>query len=222
MIDQLKIESTSSYDDFDASVKERKISAPTKKSIKETVPFSNETYDFSKINGELYWNERSLEYVFEIIADTPEDLEIKKQKFLDWVMNVSNEKLYDPYIEDYYFLATYDDIDIDDSEVEKTTITVKFTAYPYMISNEKTIYQVTTSTTDEVMINILNESSHRITPTLKASVPLTFKIGNLTYSMGATEVTDESVKLEKGLNYITVQKTPEVGALTIEFYKEVF
>lgn len=222
MIDQLKIESTSSHDDFDASVKERKISEPTKKSIKETVPFSNITYDFSKINGEIYWNERNLEYVFEILADTPEDLEIKKQKFVDWVMNVSNEKLYDPYIKDFYFLATYDDIDIDDSEVEKTTITVKFTAYPYMISNEKTIYQVTTSTTDEVVIDILNESSHRITPTLKASVPVTFTLGNLTYSMGATEVTDESVKLEKGLNHITVQKTDKVGALTIEFYKEVF
>lgn len=55
MLDQLIIGDKSSFDDFDASVSERNISPPKKKEIKETVPFSNVTYDFSKINGELFW-----------------------------------------------------------------------------------------------------------------------------------------------------------------------
>ena len=67
MIDQLKIGAIGSYDKFGASVSERKIGNPKKKSIKDTVAFSNKTYDFSKIDGELYWEERPLEYIFEIL-----------------------------------------------------------------------------------------------------------------------------------------------------------
>ena len=63
MIDQLIIGKIASYDDFGASVAERKIIKPKKKSIKETVPFSNVTHDFSAIDGELYWEEASLEYI---------------------------------------------------------------------------------------------------------------------------------------------------------------
>ena len=109
MIDQLIIGGKASFDDFGASVSERKISYPKKKSIKKTVPFANVTYDFSKINGELYWEERTLEYIFEIMADTPEMLEQKKQAFSNWVMNVMNEKIYDPFIPDYHYLGTYED-----------------------------------------------------------------------------------------------------------------
>ena len=77
LIDQLTIKSTSSYDDFEASIKERMIGAPKKKIIKETVPFSNETHDFSGINGEIYWEERTLKYVFEIIANKENNIFIR-------------------------------------------------------------------------------------------------------------------------------------------------
>ena len=80
MIDQIKIGDKSSYDDFSASFSNRKIGKPKKKVIKETIPFSNITYDFSAINGELYWEERELEYTFEITADTPEELEELKNR----------------------------------------------------------------------------------------------------------------------------------------------
>ena len=74
MIDQLIIGDKASCDDYGASVASRKIVPPKKKEIKETVPFSNVTYDFSAINGEQYWEERELEYTLEIIAPTPEEL----------------------------------------------------------------------------------------------------------------------------------------------------
>ena len=143
MLDQLRIGDKYSYDDFGASVAERKIGKPKKKTIKETVPHSNITYDFSKINGEIYWEERELQYVLELDAETPEELEDLKIDLSNWLMNVFEEDLFDPFIEGYHFRATYDDIDFDDSEVEKTTATVKFKAYPYMISNEPTKHIIT-------------------------------------------------------------------------------
>ena len=52
MIDQLIIGDKLSHDDFSDSIALRKINLPKKKSIKESPPFSNITYDFSAINGD--------------------------------------------------------------------------------------------------------------------------------------------------------------------------
>lgn len=221
MFDQLIIGNKASYDDFEASVAERKNHKPKKKSIKETVPFSNETHDFSAINGEVYWEERTLEYVFEITADSPEELEEKKQPFLAWIMNVMNEELHDPFIEDYHFLATFSEIDDDDSEIEKSTITVKFTAYPYMISNTKRlgIYNLTTT---EQVVNITNNSSHRVTPTFICDVEYAVEKGGSSYAIPAGEMTSAVFMLSPGVNTLKVRSIRESGTLKIEFYEEVF
>ena len=194
MIDQLQIGRKYSYDDFEANVRERVIGSPKKKSIKDTVPFSNTTYNFSKIDGELYWEERELKYILEIDATTPEELEEKKISFKTWVMNVFEEKLHDPFIEDYHFIATFDDIDFDDSEIEKTTITVTFSAYPFMIANSKRIFELSIPTATETEVKIENGSSHRITPTLIASVPVSFKHNGTTYSIGSGETKNDSFR----------------------------
>lgn len=221
MLDQLIIGSKASYDDFDASVKERSIKDGAKKEIKETVPFSNMTYDFSGINGEIYWGEKELEYVLEITADTAEDLEEKKISLKTWLMNVADEELHDPHIRDYHFKATFNSIDVDDSEIEKSTIKVKFTAYPYMIANTKKVCAVELAKDEEVTINIQNDSSHRITPTFSSDVAFTLKQNNLSYGIPSGETTDASFKLVAGKNTLTLHAA-ESGTVNISFYEEVF
>ena len=221
MIDQLIVGSTKSYDDFEASVKERKISQPKKKIIKETVPFSNITYDFSGIDGEVYWEERKLEYIFEILADSPEELEEKKTAFSSWIMNINQEKLYDPFTRGYYYLATYEDMTPDDSEIEKSTITVIFTAYPYKIANEPTV--ITKSiTTSETSVDVKNTSSHRITPTFNCSVPFILTVDGSSYSLPSGEITSEAIMLEPGTNTVKVKSTSGSGTLIISYREEVF
>ena len=221
MIDQLIIENTASHDDFEASVKEREIKDGSKKEIKESVPFSNVTYDFSAINGEVYWEEKELKYVFEITANTPEELAEKKIAFKSWVMNVIEEKLYDPFIRDYHFIATFKGIDVDDSEIEKATITVIFTAYPYMISNLKRVYTVPLEASKEITVIVCNDSSHRITPTFNSDIAFTVGLGNSSYGIPAGETTDGSFKLAVGVNTLTLQATGS-GTVTISFHEEVF
>lgn len=221
MLDQLIIGDKHSFDDFGASVAERKNNKPKKKSIKETVPFSNVTHDYSAINGELYWEERELEYVFEIIADSAEELEAKKQPFMNWIMNVMNAELHDPFITDYHFLATYSDMDEDDSEIEKSTITVKFTAYPYMISDVKRIF-VNPLTETEKTIIVTNNSSHRIVPTLTADVECIVVKGSSSYGLPAGATTDEKFMLPPGESKLTIRSTSGSGTLKIEFNEEVF
>ena len=222
MIDQLRIGNKYSYDDYEANVKERTIGSPKKKIIKETVPFSNITYDFSKVDGELHWQERTLKYIFEIDAFTPEELEEKKIDFKTWVMNVFEEELHDPFIQDYHFIATFENIDFDDSEIEKTTITVTFSAYPFMFSNTKKgiTYDIPTASEEEV--RIVNKSSHKITPALIASVPVSFVYENVTYSINAGETTNDSFKLETGTSTLTIQPVATGGTLRIEYVEEVF
>lgn len=224
MLDELRIGTVCSYSDFLASVRERNIGAPKKRAIKASVPFSNITYDFSAINGEVYWEERSLEYIFEITADTPQQLETLKTNFISWVMNVMNEKLYDPFIEGYHFKATYNDISFDDDEsMEKTTITVKFIAYPYKIANNPTTISVKVDSSEAYITIVRNNSSHRIVPTFKTDVSFNLTIGNVNYSIGVGTSTEESLFLEVGETSVTVQTSNTTGGtLEITFTEEVF
>lgn len=222
MLDQLRIGDKYSYDDFLASVAERKIGKPKKKEIKETVPYSNKTHDFSKINGEIYWEERELEYILELDADTPEEVEELKIPLSAWLMNVMNEDLYDPFIEDYHFKATFKDIDFDDSEIEKTTATVKFTTYPYMLANDKKVYSVEIPADEALTVPVKNISSHRITPTFNSSVPFELTVDGLSFSLPSGEITSEKIMLEPGNNTVKVKSTSGSGTLKISYIEEVF
>lgn len=220
MIDQLIIEDKASYDDFGASVRERKVNAPTKKTIKETVPFSNITYDFTKINGETYWEEGSLEYIFEILADTPEELEEKKIAFNNWIMLVQENKLYDPYLKDYHYIATFDSIDFDDSEVEKSTISVKFSTYPFKISNERKVYSFNIGAGNEVTTAIINDSSCKIVPRIETSQNINIKMNDSTFGLSAGTTESENLEFETGVVELTIKNTSEDDATVVISFDE--
>ena len=224
MFDQLVIENKLSLDDFGASLKTRSIKAPRKKSIKQSVPFSNITYDFSAINGEVYWEERELEYIFEMIAPTPEKLEEMKTAFANWVMNVAEQKIYDPYIPDYHYLGTFDDINFADEEsMDKSTITVVFLAYPYKIANIAKKYSMKIEAGGEKTVAVVNDSSHRITPAISSDAAVTMRLNNVVYSIGAGVVKDDDFKLLAGKNTVIIQNTAQTECnLIISFNEEVF
>lgn len=222
MFDQLIISDKASYDDFGASVASRTISPPAKKSIKETVPFSNMTYDFSAINGELYWEERELEYIFEIDAYGPQELETKKTAFAGWIMNVMSAELHDPYISDYHFVATFDGMDFEDDETMlKTTANVVFRAYPYKIANNPTTDKQSIPAGDRKTLSIENGSNHRITPTITTDGPVEIVFGNVTYTASAG--TFKKIALAVGLNTLEIKNTGTTECtVTISFFEEVF
>lgn len=224
MIDQLIVGDKASFDDYGASLNKRKFSPPKKKEIKETVPFSNVTYDFTKINGEIYWEERELECIFEIMADTPEELERKKTVFSNWVMNIMQENIYDPFLPDFHYVGTFSDIDYEDEEgIEKTTITVKFSAYPYKIANNPTKYAFTVAAGEEITKAIVNSSAHRITPTITTNTAITISLDDVSYSVPAGETTDGSFMLKEGTNALTIKNASGTECnLTVSFFEEVF
>lgn len=222
MLDQIRIGDKYSLDDFFFSMRERKIGEPTKKSIKETVPFSNKTYDFSNINGELYWNERSLEYIFECIMPTPEEIENAKIAFSNWLMLIQEANLYDPFIEDYHFVATFEDISYED-EVEKTTATVKFSAYPFKIANKKTSAGFTVNAGEEITVVVANNSGRKLPPTIYSDFGASLKLNDVIFGIPAGETTDSRFNLEVGRNIITITNNSDAGgAISFSFFEEVF
>lgn len=138
---QLVINGKKSYDDFGVCIATRKISQPKKKSIKGSVPFSNITYDFSKIDGEIYWEERTLTYTFDIAEFTTEEMEELKENLLDWLLNVHDADIYDPYIPNYHFHGSFDS-DSWDEDFGAGTLGISFTVYPYKIANDDTSNKV--------------------------------------------------------------------------------
>lgn len=222
MIDQLIIGERASFDDFGASVASRKISAPPKKEITETVPFSNVTYDFSAINGEVYWDRRELQYACEIMSPTPEDLERKKTAFSAWVMNVIEEILIDPFDPHYHYIATYADIDYADEEGQyKTTATVKFKAYPYKIANTPKVYNFAIAAGGETTKAVVCDASHPIPPTIITDTAVVVSLGGVSYAVPAGETTDSTLKLKTGVNDLTIKAETDC-TVTVKFFEEVF
>lgn len=225
MIDQIIIGDKASFDDFGASVAKRARKQPPKKSIKETVPFSNVTYDFTKINGEIYWEEGEHEYVFEMTAPTAEQLEEMKTALSGWLMNIIQEELHDPLIPDYHFIVTYEDMSFEDDEgMDKTTATAVFSAYPYKIANYPKVYEVDMSAGETITFTIINESSHKITPVVTTSGAIALKINDVNSAgMGEGTYTIYNPKLEIGENEIEIECTPATDVhFSLSYYEEVF
>lgn len=224
MCDQLVIGGVGSYDDFEASLAHRETPPPAKKSIKETLPFSNVSYDFSAINGEVYWEERKLSYTFEIIADTPEELEEKRAAFANWIMNIANAEIYDPYIEGFHFLGTFDSMDYDDDEsVEKSTITVEFAAYPYKIANHIKTYAINVGAGATLPLSVVNNSSHLVQLTVTTDSSIALTIDNATFGLPAGTTSSDRLLLSPGQSVITVTNNGTASvSVSVSFREEVF
>lgn len=224
MYDQLIIGGLGSCDEFGASLAYRETPPPKKKSIKETLPFSNVSYDFSAINGETYWEERELIYTFEIIVDTPQELEEQKAAFANWVMNIANAEIYDPYIEGYHFLGTFESMEYEDTDdVEKCTISVTFLAYPYKISDHVKNYSLDVGAGASSSLAVVNNSSHRVQMVVATNGAITLTLGDTSYNIPAGTITDADLMFLPGNNTITVKNSGTASvAVSVSFWEEVF
>lgn len=218
MIKQLIINGLRSYDDFGLMIAARKISQPKKKIVKESIPFSNVVYDFSNLNGEIYWEERTLEYSFDIAEFTTEEMEEIKSDVLNWLLNVHDVDIYDPYIYGYHFHGSFDS-DSWDEDFGAGVLNISFTVYPYMIANDydENIINVVK---DEVVEDVItNKSSHRISPTIIVDGTITFSLNGTSYSISTGTYDDDDLFLLVGENKLIVNGE---GTITFRFIKERF
>ena len=109
-------------------MKKKTIQSPSKKKVKDSVPFMNGSYDFSTIgsNGEIVYSERDITITFGLPAETKEQLQVMYSKVLEWLVDVGKQKLIFDVMKDYYFLAEAEETTTFEEVMEFGRLEVKF------------------------------------------------------------------------------------------------
>lgn len=216
MMEQIFINDLASFNDFDLYIAEREISVPKKKTVLETIPYSNITYDFSKIDDECFWENRELKYSFDIAELTTKKMEFEKSRILDWLLNVQETNIYDSSVEGFHFFGSYSSSSWSE-DFGSGTLEVIFSVYPYKISNETTSTKFVVDGADEI-VKVVNGSSHKIKATLIVDGTISVAYKNKQLNLGSGTYQDY-IELQKGTNTFLIGGN---GSITFEFVEEVF
>ncbi|MBQ9657145.1 MAG: phage tail family protein [Clostridia bacterium] len=205
------------YDDFGIYIKERNPSIPTKRKNYQTIPGMHGSYDFSDLYGEVIYENRTIEYKFDITGWDVEDLDTERRKVMDWIVNINQTEIYDEYSPNYHWLGSYDSGSWKE-DVEQGLLTVKFIVYPFAISNKKVEVNIE-STSEQKELLITNNSSHRVMPIVVTDDSIQITKGESTISLSAGEWEIDGFYLDRGDNTIFVRGNANV---CIKYDEEVF
>lgn len=218
LIKQLRANGKSSYDDFDIYIRERNPSIPTKRTNKKTVPGMHGSYDFSSLYGEVIYEDRIIEYKFDITGWNIRDLDRERRRVLDWLMNINETQIIDDYSPNYYYLGSYSEGSWQE-DAEQGLLTVKFSVYPFAISRIPMEVNFESIEDNKKEITIENKSSHRVIPTIITDNDILIELGGKSANLSKGEWTIDNFYLEKGENILQVSGKAKV---CIKYNEEVF
>lgn len=215
MIKQLIANGKASYDNFELYIKERNPSMPKRRKNNKTVPGMHGSYDFSLLYGEAIYDDREIEYKFDITGWDIEDLDKERRKVFDWIMNITNTKIYDEYMPGYYWYGSYSDGSWSE-DAEQGLLTVKFLVYPFAIAINPIERKFSLLNSEEKEIRIYSESSHKVIPKIYTTGNITIKKGNSRISLSEGEWELDDFTLERGENIFLVSGNADVCISYIE------
>ena len=142
------------------------------------------------------------------------------------------QRLYDDSMPGYYYLAEVEGGLSFDELKNYGTLTVEFTAYPFMIAElaegndiwdtfnfELDVAQITEFTVDGTLdIVLYNVGTPNLTPTIEASSPMTIKMGGKTFNVPEGKSESLDFVLNPGENDLTLTGN---GTIKFLFYKEL-
>ena len=220
-----------SYDDFNLIMIDRKIETP----IKEKIPYMNGYYDFSKLYGSDFYEERKLTYTFRLKGRDIRDINNKYTTVANWLTEGNKEPLFDDLFSGYYFLAECEgNIDFKELNINKkyATIEVEFIAYPFKISEknegenlwddfnfeldilQRTKFEVNGS----LDVEIYNASICEVVPTMYTTDAFTITRDGVNYNLKAGKTKNFMFKFAQGSNKMTLKGN---GIIEFVFKKEV-
>lgn len=221
-----------SYSDFKAWLKSKKVSYPAKTKITETVPYMQGVYDFSLLYDDQIYEERTLEYEFELVSNRTEygfqkeELNARTTEFINWLKESPKSKLIDDDFPGYFFMAEAEESIETEEKFMTVVINVKFKAYSFKIKidyegNTKwDTFNFLSDTLQETKFDIdgtkdiilFNNGSKSVIPEISCLGDFTIKHGLKNYKVSNGIMKDYRFKLFKGENKINVS-----GKGTIEF-----
>jgi predicted phage tail component-like protein len=211
----------------------KSIQPPSKKKIKDSVPFMNGSYDFSTIssNGEPNFSEREITIVFGLPSETNEQLQKLYSTALEWLEDTNNKQqlIFDD-MTDYYYMAEVEESSSFEQTMQFGLLTVKLVAYPFKTSidyvgddiwdtfNFEEDYAQTNQfdIINYATINIYNPS-RSVSATIYCSVPMTITKDGVTYNLSSGNNTIYGFKINRLMNSIKINGT---GRIKFMFRKE--
>lgn len=209
------------------------VGRPAKEKVKRKVAFSNAEYDFSELYGSQVYSNRQLQYSFNLIGYSKEEMSFMAVDIINWLMNSSGkQRLYDDAFPGYYFLAEVEDEASFEENFSDGILTVTFEAYPFMVSElkeghdiwdefnfildyaQKTDFTVNGS----IEIELFNSSATVLRPVITTDAPMTIENGLKTFSVNSGVTQSYDFMLEMGKNQLTITGN---GNISFEFHKEL-
>lgn len=221
----IKFNGLHSWKDFGITIKSKEIGSPSPILIKDSVPYMNGQYDFSKLYGEIAYDERTLKYTFNIFDISKRNMNLLKIKVINWLKTSEKSQLFDDAIVGYYFLAQCVDFDFkEDGAIGE--LTVEFKAYPFMFKNEyegqilwdtfcfelDTLQETKFEVNGAKEIVLINAGSKSVIPKIICDSNFEIKLNNITFILNSGTTEDSSLNLDIGENKIVL-----IGVGTIEF-----
>lgn len=220
-----------SFKDFKLTIKNKKIGIPKKKKIKESLPYMNGSYDFTALYGEPTYDDRELEYSFNVIGENKFDLNSKKMKILEWLTEKNTFDLFDDTLPEYYFKSTIEELDFNE-QGNTGELNLKLSCYPFKICKKlegNDVWDIFNFESDfaqinkfniqyETKINLFNCSSINVVPTIVATSTFTIVKDNFEFKINPGITTDWRFYLNKGDNPLIING---VGEIEFKFRKEV-
>lgn len=182
---------------------DRSIGLPNRRPITVPLPYSNKVLDLSSYYEETLFEERTLQYDFQLPwFDSKIALNDFFGRLQRWLYKTNGKvPLVDGADPTHYYLAEVVNAPTRDEMLTTGNITVSFTAYPFRIERaaagddnwdtfdfengiaQSTVFKVT----DNKAITLINISQTEIIPAIKSSSPMTISDGTTSYDFAAGE-----------------------------------
>lgn len=219
--------------DYEMRLMSRNAPTPSKREIIESLPFTHGNYDFSRVLGEDFYNNRPITYVFHLHENEYNVRKVKQTSFENELMKLGITQLRDSYSEGYYYLGKVTSVNTDDDHVHnRLIVTIAFDCYPFKISDflegndiwdtfnfELDVAQVTEfqiSGSEEILL--INNGGTSIAPKVITDAPFSITKGNVTYQFGVGETITDNFRLDIGENNLIVEGN---GHIEFSFRKEL-
>lgn len=129
-----------SFDDMRLILSGIEIGIPDKKKVVVTIPFSNESYDFSSVYGGQLYEQRTIKCKFELHSSvtTPKlSLMTLRTQVVNWLFGTTGLTRFEyEGLPGYYFLAEVQQNATFETLWKNGVLEIPFTAYPFMISQK--------------------------------------------------------------------------------------
>jgi predicted phage tail component-like protein len=232
---QVMFNGKKSYDDFQLGLESISIQPPSKKKIKESVPFMNGSYDFSTIgsSGEPVYSERSIKVKFNLFEKNRSLLYIKYSNALEWLLDAGQAQLIFTDMPNYYYLAEVENAPSFEEVISRLGIfEIEFVAEPfkYGIDYEgdgklwdtfcfetDALQDTSFDVTSSLNATIIN-TGRPIIPQIIVSANMSCTLNGYTAVFTPAKDKDYKFKFQPGENQITING---VGNIEFKFRKEV-